>query len=228
MAFISAAVAIGTTAYGVSRANSAADDAAAAAGQDAIAAAELRAKQSKADDAGRLAVSRQLIAEVEIGNRKLEDLKRSEDIMITQAKADSLIKTEAFNRSMSIAMVKGAASGRVLGVGSLNAGFNKAHEDFAWESMWDNNILDQSLGAFARDRENVLESGVNTLKWGAENLELQRTGSSITLDNQASQAQSAFNQGMLQANNARTEANISMVQGLTSFGTSLYSYAKTK
>ena len=161
-----------------------------------------------------------LIAEVQTDNKKVEDLKRSEATMVTKTKADMLVRSQDFNRQMALAMVKGAASGRTLGEGSMQVGFNKAYSDRAWESMWNNNILDQNVASFARDRMSVLESGYNKLKYGFKSLAVQSMANRVKTQTSLFQANSsrdhalynAYSQmelgrlGELSANNSATHA----------------------
>ncbi len=149
--------------------------------------------QAAADTASRRATASSMIASVNSQNAKVDELKRSVDIMQLQGKADSLIRKESYNDTMALSMVMGAASGRVFGEGSMDAIFDKSESDYMWDQLWAKNSQEISEAAMYRDMENIYEAGQTSLMLGREQLEVARLGSMAGQENTAAAAQQAFN-----------------------------------
>jgi len=158
--------------------------------------ASMRA-QAEADTAGRIATARAKAAQVKSQNFQATMLQRNIDLMQIKSKADSTIRAEDFNNQMAIAVVKGAASGRTLGDGSMYAMFSKADEDLKWDQLWAENNLQVSEGAMYTDKENIYKAGYTSLMLGAEAMGVQRLAHQAGGNNMAANAQQAFNNTMV-------------------------------
>ena len=155
--------------------------------------------QAVVDTASRVATANSMIAQTTSQNYKAEELTRIGDLMQMQGKADSMMRKESYNDTQAMAMVMGAASGRVFGSGSVGAIMDKSESDFMWDQMWATNNEKISMAALEQDKANVFRSGNTSLLLGQESLEVARLGSMAGQDNTAAQAQQAFNNTMMNA-----------------------------
>lgn len=182
MAWVSTAVAVGSTALSLFGAN-----------ENKKSAQKSMAAQATADTASRVATANSMIASVHSQNAKALQLERNVDIMRMQGKADGVMRADTYNEMAATAMVMGAASGRVFGEGSMQAIMDKSSEDYMWDKMWAKNSLEISEAAVFQDIENVFEAGATSLMLGTEQLEVARLGSMAGQANTAAAAQQAFN-----------------------------------
>ena len=182
------------------------------AAQDLQFSQQLIGLQKQADHQSLDTKKRMLFAEANMSLKKLEDLDRAKETIVTQSKADKMMRTEAFNNQMSHALVKGAASGRVLGEGSMQKGFNKASEDRAWERHWNTNMLTQDVASFARDKINLLEKANFTVKWGLESLDIEKMANQVSYSNTAFQMQSSYNRAIMSADQTVAQAGFNQQQ----------------
>lgn len=176
---VMAAIGIGMTLLGASANNKAAEQSMQA--------------TAKADAASRRATANSQIAAVHSQNAKVDELKRSVEIMGMQGKADAVLRKESYNDMMATSMVMGAASGRALNEGSTAAIFDKSHSDMMWDQMWTKNNQEISEAAMYRDMENVYQAGATSLMLGGEALGVSALRSEAGMDNQAAAAQQTFN-----------------------------------
>jgi len=131
-------------------------------------------QQAVIDEKAREAQASSLIAQVESQNWQVEKLDRQKDIMKMQGRADALSRTQNYNETMEVAMVMGAASGRVFGEGSIQAIFDESKSNFVFEQMWYANNEIISEAAIEADKTNILKAGFQTLLYGAKQSEINR------------------------------------------------------
>lgn len=186
MAYVSSAVAIGSAAISLAGASA----------NSKAAGRAMRAK-AKADEAGRAATASSMIASVHSQNAKVEELEKVSEMVAMQGKADAMIRKENYNDVQSMAMVMGAASGRVLGEGSVDAIFTKSKSDFMWDNMWAQNSQDITQAAIEQDKANIYRAGATSLLLGEEQLGVARLGSMAGGENTAGAAQQVFNNSMM-------------------------------
>ena len=202
MAWVTAAVAVGSAAMSLAGASA-----------NKKAAGKAMRAQATADTAGRRATASGMIASVSSQNAKVERLTRSGELMEMQGKADGVIRRENYNEVQAMALVMGAASGRVTSHGSLESIRSKSESDFMWDEMWATNATKISKAAIEADKYNIYNAGSTSLMLGKEQLEVARLGSMAGQENTSAAAQQAFN-------NTLVSAGQSVV---SSYGSSLFS-----
>jgi len=158
--------------------------------------------QATADTAARKATASSMIAQVNSQNAKVKELERTGEIMQMQGKADAVIRKENYNQTQSMAMVMGAASGRVFGEGSVSTIMDKSRSDFMWDQLWAKNSLEISEAALEQDKQNIYQAGSTSLMLGQQELEVSRLGSMAGQQNTAAAAQNAFNNTLIQGVNS--------------------------
>ncbi len=149
--------------------------------------------QASADTASRRATANSMIASVHSQNAKVNDLKRSVEIMQMQGKADAVLRKESYNEMMATSMVMGAASGRALNEGSTASIMDKSNSDYMWDQMWAKTGIEISEAAMYQDMEEIYKAGATSLLLGKEQLQVARLGSMAGQSNTAAAAQMAFN-----------------------------------
>jgi len=127
-----------------------------------------------ADTQARKAEANSIIARVEADDFKLQQLDFNKRIIQLQGKADSLLRLQNYNDVMEKAVIMGAASGRMLGQGSVKAIYDKSEEEYNWEQLWNANNLIISNAALEVDKTNILKAGATSLLLGAQGLEVSR------------------------------------------------------
>lgn len=202
---VTAAVALGGMALNAYGAN-----------QSAKASQKALEAQARADEAGRAATANSMIASVNSQNGKVTTLKRNLEIVQMQSKADGLMRKESYNEMAATAMVMGAASGRIMGEGSIDSIFDKSKSDFMWDEMWSKTGLEITEAAVAQDIKTVYESGATSLLLGGEQLSVARLGSMAGQSNTAAAAQTAFNNTLIRGGTSL----------LNNYGTSLLNNMK--
>jgi len=206
MAWIASAISVGTAVYGAAKSSEAAWNNYGAGAQSTLEIQKQMNQQAKIDEASRVAQAEAMIAQVASDNWQVENIGRQQEILKLQGKSESLIRSKNYNDTMEVAMVMGAASGRVFGVGSLGALFDKSAENFKFEQMWhaDNEII--SDAALEADKTNIYRAGNNTLIYGTKNTKINRLLSqnqqqmqSIQNGMQMNQQQQTFNRAFTQS-----------------------------
>ncbi len=160
--------------------------------------------QAELDQATRVSSAKAMIAQTTSQNVKVEELTRVGDIMQMQGKAESLMRKERYNDTQAMAMVMGAASGRVFGEGSVDIIMDKSNSDFMWDQMWAANNETISMAALEQDKANIYRAGKESLLLGKDQLSLSRKSSMLGQENQAAAAQQAFNNTMMSAGQSLT------------------------
>ncbi len=160
------------------------------------AAAKSMQAQATADTAGRRATANSMIASVHSQNAKVDEMKRSVELIGIQGKADAVMRKESYNEMMATSMVMGAASGRALNEGSTDAIFNKSQSDYMWDQMWNKNNQEISEAAMYQDMENIYQAGATSLMLGGEQLGVDRLRSMAGQESQAAAMQTSFNNTM--------------------------------
>jgi len=98
-----------------------------------------------------------------------------------------MTRNEGYNDVMATAMVMGAASGRVMGEGSIQAIFDKSESDYNWDQMWAANNLEIQEAATYQDIStayaNEYKDNARTILLGAQKIRLMREGSGIDMAN---------------------------------------------
>lgn len=162
--------------------------------------------QAGIDEQTREAQSAQMIAQVNSQNWQVESLNNQQDILEMQGKAESLNRIDNYNDTMEMAMVMGAASGRVFGSGSMQAIFDHSAENYRFEEMWNVNNDIITNAALEADKTNIYSAGYNTLRFGATTTGINRQNSqigqemqSIQTGMQMDQIQQTFNRSVTQS-----------------------------
>jgi len=155
--------------------------------------------QAVADTASRQTTAKSMIASVHSQNAKVEELKRMDEMMQMQGKADAVIRKEDYNDMAATQLVMGAASGRVVSDagGSIGKIIEKSENDFMWDQMWNANIQEISQAALYQDMKNIYQAGATSLVLGRNELEVARLGSMAGQTNTAAAAQQSFNNALV-------------------------------
>ncbi len=178
-----AVVGLGVSAYQMSESKKAAGEASVKAYQNAKLSVAASSEKNAIDAQQRKATRASTLASVQSQNAQVEQLRRTSDIMGLQGKADATMMKEEYNQLASMQMVMGAASGRVMGSGGLEAVFDKSHEDMMWDVMWNKDSVKINQAALYQDMENIYEAGYNTLLFGDQALKIGEATSALELKN---------------------------------------------
>jgi len=206
MAFVSSAISIGTAAYGAAKSSQAAWDAYGSASRDVVEIQKQMKLQANTDEFSRESQAKAFIANVESDNWQVQQLAQQQKLLELRGLSDRTIMLENYNDTMEMSMVMGAASGRTLGSGSIDAIFSKSQEDFNFEQMWnlDSEIITNA--AIEADKTNIYKAGYNTLLGGADQMyiarqrsQLGQSNTALSVAQQNNQIQQTFNRSITQS-----------------------------
>ncbi len=141
-------------------------------------------------------------------------LEVKKDLVERQAKADALIRHKSYNKVMENSVVQAAASGRVMGEGSVKALFAKSEENFQWETLWNQQNTIISTEAIKADQKAIEYSSKVQYKLGEAGVTIDKIGANVTAQSAAATAQASFNNALvgIQASAMMSKSQISQLE----------------